>query len=304
MRTLLKLSIIAFLFTQCLTASAQENTEEETVPTGKQKPLKVGLYIGSYFANKYTASAYDGYGFDIDGKRINNFTQSYMYEKIINQYGGYNGVGTDQIAQALNVNHGDWDFTQDDMPVNMRYTPAFILGLQGRYSVDKKNAISLNVNAAKLKVTGNFTISTVPPAGSTQINKSVQTFGITGGEQRLIFQVGYARILGNSEKANFFLEGGVNITWTQFDKNQILINSLLIDLTESYTQPGVPQTYYTLRPRGLGLGAYGALGLNITINPKWIVQLMYSPSYEGIKIVENSRLKLQHQIGLRAYYNF
>ncbi len=283
---------------------AQENSEAETTEeTGKQRSFKIGFYVGSYFANKYTAGAYDGYGFDINGVRNTTFETSYMFQKIIMEYGG--GYGQlDQIAQALGVNTtADWLFTKDDMPTNMRYTPSFMFGLQCRYSVDKKNAISLNLNVAKLKVSGNFTFTTRTPTGSSQINNSIQTFGIIGGEQRLMIQVGYSRILGNNEKANFFVEGGLNMTYSQFDKNEILINNLRIDLTAFYDYQGL-QSPQTRLPRGMGFGAYGGVGVNLTAGEKFTVQLLYIPSYEGIKIGDNPKLKWQHSIGLRAYYNF
>lgn len=283
---------------------AQENTEGETTEeTGKERAFKLGIYVGSYFANKYTAGSYDGYGFDMDGIRNTTFEKSWMYEKIVNQYGG--GYGQpDQIAVALGVQTtADWSFTKDDMPTNMRYTPAFLFGLQCRYSVDKFNAISLNLNVAKLSLSGNFTMTTRPPAGSSQINNSIQTFGIRGGEQRLMIQIGYNRILGDNEKANFFVEGGLNMTYSQFDKNEILINNLQIDLLEFYDYQGI-QAGYTRKPRGMGLGAYAGLGINITMSEKFTIQLIYSPSYEGVKIGDNPKLKWQHGIGLRAYYNF
>ncbi len=292
------------LFLNSTMLSAQETNEGETpVSPDKPKSLKLGLYVGSYFANKYTAGAYDGYGFDLDGIRNVTFEKSYMYEKIINQYGGGYGQ-VDQIAQALGVNStADWSFTKEDMPVNMRYTPSFLLGLQCRYSVDGKNAISINLNAAKLSVSGNFTITTRPPTGSTQINNSIQTFGIKGGEQRLMIQIGYNRILGNNEKANLFVEGGMNITYSQFDKNEIMINNLHINLLEFYDYQGI-QAGYTRKPRGTGFGAYAGIGVNLTMSEKFTVQLIYTPSYEGIKIGNNPKLKMQNSVGLRAYYNF
>jgi hypothetical protein len=304
MLRILKNSFLFLLLMNVSSAMSQDNSDSDnTENTGPQKHWKIGMYVGSYFANKYTASAYDGYGFDITGKRNQTFESSYMYEKIINEYGGYNGYGIDQIAAALNVNHGDWFFTKDDMPVNMHYTPAFILGIEGRYSVDKKNAVELNMNFAKITANGNFTITTRPPTGSTQINNSIQTFGIKGGEQRLMLQLGYCRLLGDNENLNFLIEGGMNVTYAKFSTNQILINTLKIDLTGFYDFQGI-QANYTKKPVGFGLGAYGGFGLNFSSSNSYTVQLVYNPSYEGIKIVENSKLKWQHAIALRAYYNF
>ena len=310
MNKLLKL----FLLLPFLNSSvmfAQETTEGETTEgTEKEKSFKLGLYIGSYFANKYTAGAYDGYGFDLDGKRNATFESSFMYEKIINQYGGGYGQ-VDQIALALGVNStADWFFTKDDMPVNMHYTPAFLLGLQCRYSVDKKNAILINVNAAKINISGNFTIVTIPVTGSTQINDRIRTFAIRGEEQRLIFQFGYNRLFGDNEKVNFYVEGGLNITMTKFSKNEILINnsttstSLMIDLTSSYTSINGYNAYVTKKPIGTGFGLFSGMGINFKMSPNWTIQLGYNPSFERINIGENPRLKFQHAIGIRAYYKF
>jgi hypothetical protein len=281
-----------------------DDTGGSTLTPLKKKGFIIGIYMGAHFANKYTADAYDGYGFDLDGKR-NDFENSYMYNKIVLQYGGGAYGGVDQVAQALNVNHSDWSFTEADMPINMHYVPSFLFGLQCRYSVDTKNGIVLNMNMAKLKVSGNFTIETLPPTGSTQINNSVRYFGITGQEQRFMLQLGYNRLFGKGEKINPFAEGGLNMTYAQFDKNEVLINNLYINLLDFYSNPALGVNVgYTKKPRGFGLGAYAGVGLNINLSEKFLVQIIYSPSYEGIAIGENTRLKLQNSAGLRAYYNF
>ena len=223
--------------------------------------------------------------------------------------GGYPGT-RDQIADALNVNQGDWTFNESDMPTNMKYVPAFYLGLQSRYTVDKKNAILINVNAAKINISGNFTIVTIPVTGSTQINDRIRTFAIRGEEQRLIFQFGYNRLFGDNEKVNFYVEGGLNITMTKFSKNEILINnsttstSLMIDLTSSYTSINGYNAYVTKKPIGTGFGLFSGMGINFKMSPNWTIQLGYNPSFERINIGENPRLKFQHAIGIRAYYKF
>ncbi len=82
-----------------------------------------------------------------------------------------------------------------------------------------------------------------------------------------------------------------------------MINNLKIDLTAFYDNQGV-QANYTRKPVGFGLGAYAGIGLNLSANDDYTIQLVYNPSLEGIKIVSNSTLKWQHAIALRAYYNF
>lgn len=304
-----KIAILLILFLNTSITSAQETTDNDNEIPVKAKGFHFGLYVGSYFANKYTANLYDGYGYDIDGKR-NNFINSFMYNKIILEYGGGYPGTVDQVAQALNVDPGAWTFNESDMPTNLKYTPAFLLGLQSRYTVDKKNAILINVNVTKLNVSGNFTITTTPATGSTQINKSIRTFAIRGEEQRLMFQFGYNRILGDNEKVNFYVEGGLNITLTKFSKNDILINNettstvLHIDLTESYSSINGYNAYVTKKPIGTGFGLFSGLGINFSMSSSWTVQLGYNPSFERINIGENPRLKFQHAVGIRAYYKF
>ena len=265
-----------------------------------------GMYLGILFANQYTSTMYDGYGFDVDGNK-NNFDNSFMNQKINMQYGGYGYSGqADQIAQQLKVDPQTWFFSQGDMPTNMRYTPAFVVGLTGRYSVDKKNAILLNVNASKLTIGGNFMIE-VPQsqsASSTQVNTPpFQTFAIRGGEQRLILQLGYQRLLGDNDKFNFLIEGGLNATLAKFSSNQIQINNLTIDLTSYYNSSALPTSLLVKKPIGIGFGAFTGLGVHVNMNPKSILQLIYSPTFEKINIGTDPQIKLQNGIGIRLFYN-
>lgn len=295
------LFILLFLL-PALTVKSQDESDESDKIKFESKGMQIGLYVGSYFANKHTADLYDGYGFDADGKR-NSFENSFMYNKIVLEYGGGYPGQPDLIAQSLGVQHGEWSFSESDMPVNMRYAPAFLLGLQGRYSVDNYNAILLHVNASQLNITGNFTIVTTPQTNFTQVSRNIKTFAIKGVEQRLMFQLGYQRVFGKNERINFLAEGGLHITMAKFDRNIILINDLLIDLTTYYYQPGY-SAYYVRKPIGVGYGAFAGIGVNADLNEKARVQLIYNPSYEGVNIGEDPKLKLQHAIGLRIYYNF
>lgn len=282
---------------------AQNTVEEDPdapVPVKKAKFL-TGLYVGSYFANKYTASAYNGYGFDINGQPY-TFVNSFMYQKIINEYGG--GFGqTDQIAAALGVDQGRWTFTESDMPTNMRYIPSILLGLNFKLPVMKNSAIIFNLNGAKLGIEGNFTMTTLnPPGTNPAYNNNVKTFPIKGIEQRLLFQLGFQQVFGNNEKINFFGEIGFNGTLVKLDQNIIYINGLQIDLTYNFNQTLFPSPGPTKKPVGFGIGAFAGLGFNVEMNQKFTIQLLYSPSQERVNIGNNPTLKMQHGVGLRVYY--
>jgi len=304
--------IVFFLFsTNCFSQDEEESASQKN---NNGKGFHAGLYIGSLFANQYTSKFYDGYGYDENGKRndfwnADLYKSSFMYRRIVYDYGGGNGQ-PDQVAQALGVdpaaNPKEWNFDQTDMPANMKYNPAFLIGLQMNFGITKKDALLLNVNASKLNLTGNFTIIVTNPLIGPQPpgNENIKTFSITGGEQRLMFQLGYRRILGNTEESllNFFIEGGATVNMTKFLRNQITINNLQIDLGYYYTQPYFP-TYHAKFLSGIGFGAFAGFGLDLRANPKWTLQLLYHPAYEKINIGEEPKLSLQHAIGLRAFYN-
>ncbi len=275
--------------------------KDDKLPDNSWTVFETGIYIGAYFANKSTASIYDGYGFDPNGVK-NDFANSFMNQTINYNYGGGNGQ-PDLIAQALNVNHGDWSFDQTDMPLKMKYNPGIIIGIHTKYGFTKKDALILNVSGTRLTVTGDFTITlNTTPVGNTQPGYiNAPTFAITGGEQRVLFQMGYRRILGNNERINFFIEGGAELDMAKLIKNQLTINNLQIDLTTYYSYPQW-NVFRAKHLSGVGLGAFGGLGLNLSVNPKCNIQLVYNPSYEKINIGINTKIKLQNTIGLRIYY--
>ena len=284
-------------------AFAQARAEDEggrQLKSRKEKGFHLGFSVGSLFANKYTASVYDGYGFDVDGYK-HDFASSAMNQKINYEYGGRNGQ-VDRIAQALNVNSGDWSFDESDMPVNMKYNPAILVALNMRYCVDKRNSIIFNANGSKLTAGGLFTITTTTPQIGIPTPTLIRTFSIIGGEQRLVLELGYQGILGDNDKLNVFVEGGLACTMVKFDRNLININGLIIDLTTYYDPQGL-RTYQQKNMTGVAFGAFAGIGLNLSMSPKWTTQLVYDPSYEKVNIGDGKAYKFQHTLALRAFYN-
>ena len=281
--------------------NAQNNDDKDETKIYKKSKILTGFYIGSYFPNKYSASTYDGYGFDVNGNQ-NSFLNSFMYQKIKNVYGG--GLGQfDQIASALGVDQGQWEFNESDMPINMRYVPAIMLGFNFKIPVSKNSAFIFNLNGSKLSIEGNFTMTLLKVLGSNPaINSNIKTFAIKGTEKRLLFQLGYQKIFGTDDNINFFGEIGFNGTLSQYNSNTIYINELQIDLTYYLNQNNNPITSPTKPPTGFGLGAFAGLGLNIDLNSQFTMQFLYSPSHEKINIGNKPTLKLQNSIGVRLYY--
>ncbi|MFM7768020.1 MAG: hypothetical protein ACKO9S_09205 [Bacteroidota bacterium] len=304
MKTKVLIAVGLLSLSQITPMQAQSDEDYEEYAVYSRKGLAMGLYLGSYFPNKYSATLYDGYGYDLEGNK-RDFLNSWMYQKINDQYGknAPNFGGIDQISQALGVQSDQWFFDDDAyMPVNMRFKSAFSIGLNTRISKDGKNGVLINVNVSSLKAVGNFTIKTTPPPGSTQINNSLQTFEISGKEQRLHIQAGFQHVFGPEEGIQFFLEGGLHATLAKFVNNQIQINDLVIDLTEEYNN-NAGDIYFTgKKPIGLGFGAFSALGFDVNTSGPWDLQLAYSPFLEKVNIGWEPKLKLSHSVGLRCYY--
>jgi len=300
-RTLAIAGFFLFSIFSSVDIFSQDETEARSYKR-KDKGFHFGLFLGAGFANKHTAKLYDGYGYDETGKR-NEFIKSLMYRRIVIDHGGGNGQ-TDQVAQALNVNPGEWTFDETDMPINMKYNPAFSVSLLMRYCFDKKNSILLNAASTRFTLSGNFTIViTAPPVGPQPPGtQNIQTFSITGSEQRTSFQFAYQRMLGDDDKFNFFVEGGPVCTMTRFLKNQATINTLHIDLAAYYHWQQYAESNTKIL-KGIGFGGFAGLGMNFNIGSKYSLQLLYNPSVEKIAIGENQEPALQHSMGMRAYYS-
>ena len=107
------------------------------------------------------------------------------------------------------------------------------------------------------------------------------------------------------------VEGGLNFILSKAQKNQAILNSedqnnsqnnITIDLMSIYNQS--PYNYYSAKYLvGGGIGAFGGIGFNLNINPRYTIQLLYNPSYDRVSLGYNPKFKLQHGIGLRVYYN-
>ena len=313
LKSLIVLVLQACLYLYSFNSKAQDNdvlSPEDSIKINNaaaHKGFHAGLFVGAFWANSSTAYVYDGYGFDQNGQR-NTFNNSILYNQIVNVYGNGNN---DLIAQLLNVNHTDWHFTEQNMPFNLKYTTTYLVGLNTRYQLSKRQSIAININGTKLSVNGKFTITSTPTNNGFQTVAAKQNqFTIVGAEQRLMFQFGYQRIVGKNEKINFVLEGGLNIIMSKAQKNQALLNSdlnngqnnIYIDLMSIYNQP--PYNYYSAKYLiGFGIGVFAGAGLNININPKYTIQLVYTPSYDRINLGYTPNFKLQHGFGLRIYYN-
>lgn len=301
-------SLLLFLLCSANVFSQDEKNDDENNGSGNLSGVKgfhIGFYLGACFPNKNSAEIYDGNGYDVNGNK-NAPYQTYLYNKIITENNNSAGNGTDRITTALGLTSREyWKFDSvADVPTNLKYNTAFLFGLAVHYGFDKKQALIANLNFAKLTAVGNFNIEThnsslISPPYYNYNNP----FAIIGNEQRMMIQLGYSRILGDNDKFNFFVEGGLCVNNAKFVKNFVQINSLELDLT-TFTNygTGIP-TVYSKYYNGWGFGGFAGLGFNLSANSKYTIQILYTPSYEKINLGSNASATLQNAAGLRAYYN-
>lgn len=296
--------LVLILFSYTL-SFAQDTTsvsdDDGSSQSRKKKGFQAGFFAGTYFANKHTSTLFDGYGLDANGNK-NDFAHSAMYQQIVVYNGGYYGQ-TDRIALALGVQHGEWSFSESDMPVNLRYGIAFMAGGSVRYQINEQSALLINANTSKLTVNGDFTIVTQTLSNGNQQPQQIKTFALAGVEQRVLLQLGYQHMLNEDAKVSPFFEYGLNVTMAKFIRNQINVNNFVMDLTYNYAYPtagGQRSRYLT----GVGIGGYGALGINFNLGHRWLMQFLYSPSYEKVKLGAEPKYYLNHAFGVRGYYTF
>ena len=300
------LSAICFQSLIFQSVFAQDETEEtEEVSYKGAEGFHLGFYIGGLWANKNSTYIYDGYGYDPYGIKY-DYYRSYMYRKIVYENDPDSSGYIDLIGPELGVvNHEDWRFSEELMPTNLKYETSYLLGIALNYGFDKKQSIIFNFNFSKLKMLGNFTLQT----RNTSFNQPLEEwtnhqFAVSGIEQRLFIQLGYSRILGNHEKANFVIEAGLSVNNASVREHAAHINNLDIDLTYfDDNLHGLSNTFYT-HYNGWGYGAFAGMGLNLTFNPKYTLQVLYTPSFERMKNGPEPVTGMQNAVGLRAYYNF
>ncbi len=292
---------LSLLMPQLANAQDDEMDNDDLDVPGLQgnNGFHFGFNLGAYFANRSTASLYDGYGFDVNGDK-NTFENSFLYRKIVLENGGMNGT-QDNIALQLKVNHEDWTFDKTDMPNSVRYKPAFLLGIHLNYGFRKRESIIFNLNFARINAEASFTIGTIPPAGSNQLYPSVHTFPLRGSENRTMMQLGYSHIFGNNKYIDFFAEGGLSINFAKLQKYFGQVNDLRLDLTTFNYQNGFtnyePQHY-----SGWGFGAFAGAGVYVRVSSKYTAKVLYSPSYEKINLGLAPSAHAQHSVLVRIYY--
>ncbi|MEN9640419.1 MAG: hypothetical protein RLZZ262_2288 [Bacteroidota bacterium] len=256
----------------------EEEMEEDTI-----RGFSFGLNLGTYFASKKSAIFYNGACssnefIDVNEVRCysiadrlgvtgNNAAFNQTYNKVLNEVG--NGAT-------------GFDVPYDSYPANMRYSPAFLVGLNIKYAFNRYSAILFNVNGIKLKSVDIFTLRFYGGTLPVNAQSDVRKYTIVGQEQRFNLGLGYRHGWYMNDYANFYLQGGASMLGTQFENNYLQIGESNYDLFV-----GVQNQNTLVRPQPnteVTFGGYGAMGVEFFFNKKLSFDLSFGMNREKVVI--------------------
>jgi hypothetical protein len=234
--------------------------------------LYIGVNLGFYKANRYTASYYNGSGVNNVDSTINN---TYNYPK---------------IKESL-----IYDFSLAQLPAKMHYSPAFLLGVYFKYAI-KNSGIIIQFNIAKLRANDVFTLIIDDPNNfsSEPVYKQESIQGI---EQRASIDVGYSYTFNPRSNYRPFLQFGGNLTSTKFLDNKIKIENLQYSITNYRF------SYYKLEQGGVGFGAFAGGGMNLIFNESISIMPTLNIYYTHAKMGPLTKPKFNYSFYITAILN-
>jgi hypothetical protein len=223
----------------------EDEEEEDSI-----KGVSFGLNLGGYFASKKTANFYNGVGSTASVGQ--NEVQYYSIEERLN-------LTPQTIAQINNYYNSTGFFLPNDAyPANMRYMPAFSVGLQIKYNMSRYSAVLFNLNGIKLKANDRYTVQFIGTSAQQNGQNDVRLFNISGSEQRLNINLGYRQGWYMNDFGNFYMQFGGSVLGTRVQSTRIFMADTEFELFLGASNPNQIQQF---RPRtDFGLGGYAAFG--------------------------------------------
>lgn len=238
----------------------EDEEEEDTI-----RGVSFGLNLGGYFASKKTANFYNGVGSTASVGQ--NEVQYYSIEERLNL--------TQQTTAQINnyYNSSSFFLPRDAYPANMRYMPAFSVGLQIKYNMNRYAAIIFNVNGIKLSANDRFTVQFQGTSAQQNGQNDVRLFNISGSEQRLNVNLGYRQGWFMNDFGNFYGQIGGSLLGTRVQSTKIFMADNTFDLFIGASNPNQIQQF---RPRtDIGLGGYIAFGFEFWFKSGYTADLSF-----------------------------
>lgn len=254
-----------------------DEEEEEEEDEDLFKGLSFGLNIGSYFASKATANFYNGSGGVQLLENPNDVQLFSIFERL-------NLLLPDQRNQLLD-GLGATDFTvpNDSYPINMRYSPSFLVGMHIKYNFTRYAALVFNVNAMRVKTTDRFTLQLFGRGQQVNALDDIQLYTITGNEQRFNFNLGYRQGWMTNDYTNFYLQPAASMLGIQIERNQIFIGNQTYDL---FLGADNPQQIFEYQPRtDVSFGWAISSGFEFWFKEKYSFDIGFTLARENIIMI-------------------
>jgi len=235
----------------------------------------LGLNFGLYMPSNYHAKFYDG-----SASNVNNinyvFDNKYWYQDI------YNELNAADTVLVL------------ELPGNMRYRPAFQVGIYFRRTFDNLMGFSLQFDYSKLYASDKFTMQVDPDYIATE--PDIRIYDIWGVEERINIDILFSRFfkLDNPMYMPFF-EAGLNVTSTKVKEHKIKIEDLQYSLVDVYLNgsyvPGMTQNEYDIYQGGIGFGFTAAAGIKLRFNKQVSIDPGIRIYYQNINLENYDLMK-------------
>jgi hypothetical protein len=254
--------------------------EEELSEEDKFKGFAFGINLGVYFASKKTGNFYNGSG-AVQLLANPNDVQLYSIAERLSAPPMTNAQRNDLLDQMGGAT--DFSVPYDSYPADMRYSPAFNIGMQIRYNFNRYAALVMNVNAIRLKAVSQFTLQLYGRGAQVNAVDDIELYTITGTEQRFNFNLGYRQGWMTSDYGNFYMQPFVSMLGTEVQKNQIFIGNNTYDL---FLGAANPNQTFNYQPRtDISFGGGLSAGFEVWVKEKYTVDLGFTMAREKVIMI-------------------
>lgn len=275
----MRLHIIGILLSLILVSSGAKSQEGAYNYMDQQEDTTrffVGANLGAFFANKNTAEVYSG------TPSVTRF--------------GIPTILTNRFYQPTFDAYFQYPYTVEEYPFDVKYRPAFELGLHAGYNINNKIALFLDFNIAQLDVEQFFTIAIDDPTNQ-MIGPTLEQYALFGEENRLNLNVGTQLNFFESAQSKAYVSLFVNMNDVDMRRNYIVIDETQYEIYHiNDEQPD-------LRLGGIGYGGGAGLGYRFHLADQVLADIYYNLIYTRTNLSEKYQpYGAQNSLGIRILW--
>jgi hypothetical protein len=191
-----------------------------------------------------------------------------------------NSVVWSQVMNATGLEAGEFRYIE--LPLEMRYQPGRLLGLQTLYFFNPEAALVLHVDMMTgLKSQGGWNIVS-SDAQQGMGSERRRTYGIFSEEDRLGLSLGYRTAAYIYDDLSWVFEGGASMLGTRILRNYVVIENQTYDLLTASLGPGGIFQGPNSALVGIGYGGYLGAGFELFFEKGGNLQAMLRVAREEV----------------------